>query len=250
MQQSLTTDKAWFTEWFDSSYYHLLYQHRNHDEANRFINCLLSYLQPAPGSKMLDLGCGTGRHSIQLAHYGYDVTGLDLAASSILKAKENATERLHFDRADMRNPFGRELYNYIFSFFTSFGYFDEEENIKVAKNMANAVKPGGTVLIDYLNVHTALKKIIPFEVVKRDDILFYIARWFDSRFIHKRISISNLEYASKPIFTERVHLFELKDFIEMFSQVGLTFKKAYGDYKLNDFCATNSDRLIMIFKKK
>jgi len=249
MQQSLMTEKTWFKEWFDSSYYHMLYNHRNHDEASRFINCLLSDLKPARGSKMLDLGCGTGRHSIQLAHYGYDVTGLDLAANSILKAKENFGEHLRFAQADMRDSFGTEHYDYIFSFFTSFGYFDEKENIAVARNMANAIKPRGTVLIDYLNVHTALKKIIPFEVVKRDDIIFYIARWFDSSFIHKRISISNLDYANETVFTERVHLFQLKDFITMFSKVGLTFKKAYGDYKLNTYSPNESDRLIMVFTK-
>src|SRR5215203_1205436 len=249
MRESVMIEKTWFKEWFDSSYYHILYHHRNHDEASRFINCLLSYLQPLPGSKMLDLGCGTGRHSVQLAHYGYDVTGLDLAANSILKAKENFGEHLRFDRADMRDSFGTELYNYVFSFFTSFGYFDGKENITVAQNMANAVKPGGTVLIDYLNVHTALKKVVPFEVVKRDDIVFYIARWFDSNFIHKRISVSNLEAANETIFTERVHLFQLKDFIAMFSKVGLTFKKAYGDYKLNAYSTNESDRLIMQFTK-
>ena len=249
MQESITTKKSWFTEWFDSSYYHVLYQHRNHDEASQFINCLLTDLQPAPGSKMLDLGCGTGRHSVQLAKYGFNVTGLDLAANSILKAKQNFAPKLRFQRADMRESFGTELYNYVFSFFTSFGYFDEKENIRVAENMARAVKPGGMVLIDYLNVHTALKKITPFEVVKHDDVLFYIARWFDSKFIHKRIAISNLEYASETIYTERVHLFQLNDFITMFSKVGLTFKKAYGDYKLNTFSANESDRLIMLFAK-
>ena len=249
MQQVMTTEKTWFKEWFDSSYYHKLYQHRNHDEAYQFINCLLSALQPATGTKMLDLGCGTGRHSIQLAHYGYDVTGLDLAATSILKAKQSSGEHLRFNRADMRDPFGIEFYNYIFSFFTSFGYFDEKENITVAQNIANAAKPGGTVLIDYLNVHTALKKIVPFEVVKRDDVNFYIARWFDANFIYKRIAISNLELANETIFTERVHLFELEDFKIMFSQVGLTFKKAYGDYKLNKYSADESDRLIMLFEK-
>jgi len=249
MTESMTLTKTWFKVWFDSPYYHMLYQHRNHDEACQFINRLLSNLQPLPGTKMLDLGCGTGRHSIQLAHYGYDVTGIDLAANSILKAKQNLAEHLRFEQADMRDSFGTELYNYIFSFFTSFGYFDEIENIKVAQNIANAVKPGGTVLIDYMNVHTTLKKIIPFEVVKRDDILFYIARWFDSKFIHKRIAISNLEYANEPIFTERVHIFELKDFIKMFSRLGLTFKKAYGDYNLNEYSANSSDRLIMLFKK-
>ena len=249
MQESVTATKPWFKDWFDSPYYHMLYSHRNHDEACHFINILLSDLQPPRNSKMLDLGCGTGRHSVQLAHYGYDVTGLDLASNNILKAKENFSQRLRFVQADMRDFFGAEQYHYIFSFFTSLGYFNDEENLKVAQNIATALRPGGIVVIDYLNVHTALKKITPFEVVKRDHLNFYIARWFDASFIYKSIAISNLENATETIFTERVHLSELGDFITMFSQLGLSFQKAYGDYKLNEYSSRDSDRLVMLFKK-
>ena len=56
----------WFKDWFDSPYYHILYKDRNFDEAEQFINNLLTFLKPETNSRFLDLGCGKGRHSVFL----------------------------------------------------------------------------------------------------------------------------------------------------------------------------------------
>ena len=93
---------AWFKDWFNSHYYHLLYQHRDEEEANRFIHTLINYLQPQKGSKMVDIACGKGRHSKALADMGFDVTGIDLSLASIEFAKQDENEHLHFYQHDMR----------------------------------------------------------------------------------------------------------------------------------------------------
>src|SRR5664279_4672531 len=97
--------ETWFKDWFNSSYYHLLYFNRDDREAAAFIDKLINYLQPHPGSKMLDVACGKGRHSIQLAGKGFDVTGIDLSEDSILEALKNENDQLHFYQHDMRLPF-------------------------------------------------------------------------------------------------------------------------------------------------
>lgn len=98
-------DKAWYKDWFNSHYYHMLYQHRDEDEAMQFINTLIQYLKPAPGSTMVDIACGKGRHSKALADMGFDVTGMDLSAASIEEAKKDEDDHLHFFQHDMRSPF-------------------------------------------------------------------------------------------------------------------------------------------------
>jgi len=77
----------WFASWFDSEHYHEVYAHRDENEAADFITRLITLLQPAGGSSILDLGCGSGSHSRYLAAMGFDVTGLDLSAGSINLAK-------------------------------------------------------------------------------------------------------------------------------------------------------------------
>ena len=123
-------ERNWFKTWFDTDYYHKLYSHRNDKEACAFIDALITKLQPNAGSSMLDLGCGAGRHSKYLAQKGFNVTGLDLSASSIQQAKRSENDFLKFTQYDMRIPFGKNKFDVVFNFFTSFGYFEnEKENL-------------------------------------------------------------------------------------------------------------------------
>src|SRR5690606_19509388 len=108
---------------FNSPYYHQLYYKRDEEEAAEFISRLIAHQNPAPGSKMLDVACGKGRHSIQMADKGFDVTGIDLSEESIEEALQKEADNLHFYRHDMRLPFWINYFDYAYNFFTSFGYF-------------------------------------------------------------------------------------------------------------------------------
>ena len=81
--------QPWFKDWFNSPYYYKLYFQRDAAEAALFIDKLIDHLKPATGASMLDVACGKGRHSIQLASKGFEVTGIDLAEDSIMEAKHH-----------------------------------------------------------------------------------------------------------------------------------------------------------------
>ncbi|HHG86363.1 MAG TPA: class I SAM-dependent methyltransferase, partial [Bacteroidetes bacterium] len=152
----MTSEKRnWFEAWFNSPYYHLLYDHRDEREARRFISKLITHLNPPPGSRMLDLACGKGRHAAQLAEYGYEVTGLDIAEDSILAAREQyASPHLQFAVHDMRQPlpFPQEHFDYVFNLSTSFGYFETEaEHLQTLQHIARSLKRGGTFVMDFMN---------------------------------------------------------------------------------------------------
>src|SRR5688572_3922982 len=93
----------WYQIWFDSPYYHLLYKHRDEEEARKFLDNLLAFLNPPPKSKILDVACGIGRHALHLSQKGMDVTGIDLSERNIAKAKKLEGPQLHFIRNDMRD---------------------------------------------------------------------------------------------------------------------------------------------------
>ena len=78
----------WIEDWFGSDYYSLLYQHRDEEEAGRFLNNLIMLLKIPSGSQILDCGCGRGRHAVYLGKKGFEVTGLDISEKSILSAKK------------------------------------------------------------------------------------------------------------------------------------------------------------------
>jgi SAM-dependent methyltransferase len=139
----------WFASWFDSAHYHRLYAHRSDEEAARFVDTLVERVQLPAGAAVLDLGCGTGRHSKRLACSGFDVTGVDLSAESLRRARTNERANLRFVRQDMRLPFGRGRYDCVVNLFTSFGYFeDPADNLTVIRNVAESLKPGGTFVLD------------------------------------------------------------------------------------------------------
>ena len=242
---------TWFKAWFDSGYYHKLYQNHNDREASAFINVLLRYLHPAPGSRMLDLGCGKGRHSKYLAQKGFDVTGLDLSLSSIRAAKKWETPTLQFLRHDMRDRFGTAYYDYIFSFFTSFGYFKNwEDNNVVVANMAAALKGNGFILLDYFNTPYVEKNLVAVEEKKVDGTFYRINRWSTNAFIYKQIVVNDASLPQPLEYVERVARFSTHDFERLFAAHGLKTVQFFGDYDLSAYHADYSKRLIVFANKR
>ena len=239
----------WFESWFGSPYYHILYEHRDELEAQAFVERLLKYLQPLPMSTMADIACGEGRFSIELAEYGYDVTGIDLSSASIEKAKKHEHEHLHFMVHDMRYPFYINYFNYVFNFFTSFGYFaTERDHMMAAKSFAAGMKKGGLLIIDYLNKEQSLSKLVPEDTLQRGQYEFKLERKLEENHFVKDIYFKDNEGKERH-YKESVAAFELSDFIKMFKKAGLSLVATFGDYRLNVYHPYDSPRLIMIFKK-
>lgn len=236
----------WFASWFDSPYYHILYKERNFREAQLFMDNLTHYLNMDEGSKVLDLACGKGRHSIYLNQLGYDVLGVDLSENSIEIAKKNSNPSLHFQVHDMRNPF-EEKYDAILNLFTSFGYFEnEEDNLKTLIAIKESLSEYGFGVIDFMNVNQVIANLVENETKTVDDIDFKIKRYVLDGYIFKEIDFEDKGCAYH--FTEKVRAFTLADFQELMDKAGIFLLDTFGDYKLKKFHKNDSERLIMIFK--
>jgi SAM-dependent methyltransferase len=244
-------DKAWFKDWFNSHYYHLLYQHRDDREAMDFIATLIGYLMPQAGTRMLDVACGKGRHSKALADMGFDVTGIDLSAESIIAAKEQESDTLHFYQHDMRLPFWVNYYDYAFNFFTSFGYFKtRREHDSAIRTVAQSLQHGGGFIIDYLNVHYAEDHLEKSNIIKAGEVVFHISKWHDEDHFFKQIQITDPTHPTPHhLYTERVAKFSLGDFTDMLAYQGMQVQEVFGDYQLGRYDVRKSPRMIILAKK-
>lgn len=236
----------WFSTWFDSPYYHILYKNRNEEEAQVFMDNVTHYLNMPENGTILDLACGKGRHSIYLNKLGYNVTGVDLSENSIAIANESSNESLRFKTHDMREPMN-ETYDAVFNLFTSFGYFDTyEDNIKTLKAIKDSINEYGFGVIDFFNADFIIENLVAEETKEIDDITFNIKRFVENKKIIKEIRFE--DKGESFYFTEKVSAFTLSDFESMMEEAGIFLLEIFGDYKLRKFYKTQSERLIMIFK--
>jgi SAM-dependent methyltransferase len=243
-------DSSWFKDWFNSAYYHLLYQHRDDTEALNFIGKIIAFLHPPANSRMLDVACGKGRHSKALADMGFDVTGIDLSPESIAEAKKWESDSLHFFEHDMRLPFRVNYFDYAFNLFTSFGYFrTEREHNNAIRTIASSLKNGGVFVVDYLNVHYAEDNMKKTETIKAGEVNFHISRWHDDKHLYKQIQVEDKDHPLHHLFTEKVAKFSLGDFTDMLAYQHMQVQEVFGDYALGRYHVKTSPRMIMVAKK-
>lgn len=118
------------------------------------VNFIEESLGCEAGAMILDLACGTGRHAVELAARGYQVVGFDLSLAMLARASDEAQDRkqkINFVQGDMREMTFEETFDGVYSWNTSFGYFDEEKNGAVIARVHKALKKGGQFLLDVVN---------------------------------------------------------------------------------------------------
>jgi len=232
-------------EWFGSPYYFTLYQNRDTEEARFFLDNLLGYLQPDPASKIMDLGCGQGRHAIYLNGKGYDVTGLDLQKDNIAYASQFANDRLRFYQHDMREIFEEKAFDLVLNIFTSFGYFDtREEHQRTILSVAKSLRSKGRFVLDFLNPYRVIHQLVPEEVKIVDDIEFHIKRSYDGEFILKDIAFE--DGGMKHKYQEKVKAIRRVEFLNYFEGARLKPIDVFGDYDLKPYHPDRSERLIFV----
>jgi SAM-dependent methyltransferase len=144
----------WWQTWFGPGYmavYDAFLAERTPVEVDQ----IEALLQLCPPRRILDLPCGQGRHAIELARRGYDVTGVDLSQYMLSVARERAEAdavRVRWLAGDMREPLAGETFDLVLNLFTSFGYFaDEADDRRVVRAAASMLEAGGRFLLEVIN---------------------------------------------------------------------------------------------------
>ena len=256
--------EAWYERWFGESYLDVYY-HRDWDEAQRFVETILASLSLPDDARVLDVACGPGRHALQFALAGMDVAGVDLSRPMLDQGRralmqcieeqdEGAgTPRLLLAQADMRAlPFavdpGRA--DLVVNLFTAFGYFETEEDDALAlEQMARSLKPGGVLILDFLNRPHVVGNLVEEDGEYREGLHIKVERGLTDldRRVEKTIT---LEYADGRVesHTESVRLYSRDDLERLARYAGLVPETFWGDYDGGGH-TSSSPRCILIARR-
>lgn len=225
-------DDAWFRRWFGPEYLEL-YPHRDREEAERGVELFLRESGAGAGDRVLDLGCGSGRHLAAFREHGLEAVGLDLSRPLLARARSWTRGAPPLVRADMRRvPLASGAFDALTSFFTSFGYFaSRSEDRRVLSEVRRLLRPGGSFLLDFLNAEQVRSELVPEDERRVDGRTVRQSREIRDGHVVKRIEIGPGEGGEPPkIYHERVRLYEPEELAELLEGADLPVEDRFGDY--------------------
>ena len=241
----------WFKDWFNTQEYLNVYQHRNENDAEKHIKLIFNNVKVFPGFNVLDMACGAGRHSILLAKKGLSVTAIDLSENLLLIAKRTAEKEnliIHFVHSDIRDFKSTIRFDLVLNLFTSFGYFEtDEENIATLQKAYDLLEVGGYFVLDFFNSYFLKQNLVEFTEENINDAKIHQYRKIKNDRITKKIVITKDGEIST--YEESVRMFSKDELVSALKKIGFDIYKTFGDFLGNEFDKLNSPRLILICKK-
>ncbi|CAM4486058.1 class I SAM-dependent methyltransferase [Paenibacillus typhae] len=239
------------SEWYEKSFgedYLIVYRHRDFCGARHEVEKMIGWLNLPEGSKVLDLCCGMGRHSLALAEAGFAVTGVDLSEVLLREARaQDGAEAVTWLRSDMRELPLDGGFDAVVNLFTSFGYFeDDEEQVKVLREVYRMLKPGGKFIIDFLNPAYVIAHLVPHSTREDGDNLIDESRRIEDGYVKKDIILTSKGDNTPRKYHERVKLYPLETFRQLIAAAGLQLEAVHGSYDEEEYDEEHSKRMIFV----
>ncbi len=241
----------WYEDWFNTEEYLNVYRHRNEEDAKKLVKLILRNVDLNPGAKVLDMACGAGRHSILFAQEGFHVTAVDLSENLLKVAKcaaEDSGVKVDFVESDLRYYSVSTKFGLIINLFTSFGYFESDEENFVLFNVAyNQLMENGYFVFDYFNPRYIKNNLVPETEEDLGISKVVQQRKIEGNRVVKKITIN--KNGSEKHYHESVRMYEINELKSEFEKTGFTIQKIFGDFHGKEFDLETSPRIIIIARK-
>jgi SAM-dependent methyltransferase len=236
-----------FNGWFGTRWYSMLYGHRDESDAVATALPIIGKLGLGTGDRMLDMGCGRGRHAGVFSRNGLSVTGIDLSAESLAEAAKRVPEG-HFEVFDIRKPYAQGCFDAVVCLFTCLGYSgDRRDDQRAVNAAASALRPQGAFVLDLLNGPWVCRHLVPEESMDICGIHFHIKRSIEHGNVVKRITVT--ENGRQCSFEERVHAWDVEEVKEMVLAAGLGLEELTDGSMTASFDPRGSDRIVAWTRK-
>ena len=247
---------AWYETFFDEHYLQGFAAFSTPEITQRQVEFMVKTLNLPPHSAILDLGCGTGRHSLALGERGYQVVGFDLSETLLSVARHEGEQRwfpIEFVQGDMRDLPYRNAFDAVVCYFSSFGYFSDADNRRVLVQVAQALKDQGKFLLDVTNRDTALHQTGARRWWPAEAQSFLLEEvHYDARQSRFRNVWTLLQADSTPYDFPRMQFraYALHELVALCAEVGLHVLEVYGNEHRDSFHPHTSPRMILLAQKQ
>jgi SAM-dependent methyltransferase len=225
----VTQDRApgWWTTAFRRPYL-AAYAHRDEASAEREAAFVEALLGLAAGARLLDAGCGAGRHARALAARGARVVGLDLSEALLAEARRD--DDVRYVRGDVRRlPFLSGVFRHVVSLFTAFGYFDETGDREHLTELRRVLAAGGTFAIDFLNPPHVIGSLVPESSHTERGLEIRERRRIREGRVEKDVEIRETATGATHRWTESVRLYDRARLEALLMAAGFRVTAVYGD---------------------
>jgi cyclopropane fatty-acyl-phospholipid synthase-like methyltransferase len=241
----------WFKDWFNTEEYLNVYQHHNESDAEVHIKLILENVEISSHAKILDMACGAGRHAIILARKDFNVTAVDLSENLISIAEQSAQNenlKINFVQSDIRKYETNDKFDLIVNLFTSFGYFEsDEENFAILQKAYDLLVEDGYFVLDFFNSHFLQQNLVECSEESLGGAEIHQYRKIKDKRVTKKIVIT--KNGNLSTYEESVRMFTKDELVKAIQNIGFDIYKTFGDFLGNEYDILNSPRLIMICKK-
>jgi SAM-dependent methyltransferase len=241
----------WYKDFFGAEWLGLATQQFTPEQTLAQVDFVVKAAGLLPGTSILDLCCGHGRHSLELARRGYRVVGLDFDAPSLELAREAATKlgvAVEFVQSDMRAIPYRGEFDLVINLFTAFGYLESEaEDQKVLEKVARALKPGGRFLLDTINHAWLLRHFESRGWTPLDDgTILFEERAFDLRNGRNDVTWTFVyPDGRRHAQSHSLRVYTLVEFDKMLAAANLALKQVWGSFEGEPY-GLDTNRMILL----
>lgn len=231
----------------------VVFSEQRHSDAPTEVENIVNNLGLTPPCKLLDLCCGTGRHTLGFARHGLEVTAVDRTKAYLetaeAEAKRGALD-VEFVLEDMREFRRPETYDVVTNLLTSFGYFeDPEEDRLAARNMYDCLKPGGTLVMDMIGKEVIARTLLERDWKEEGRTLLLRDLKLSDNFSHveNRWIVINDEGRQELRFSQR--LYSAVELSTLLKGIGFSEIEIFGNLAFEPYDC-KATRLVVIARKK
>ena len=244
----------WYRSFFGDEWLRFVAQRIPAEQTTREVDFIVETLALEPPASVLDLACGHGRHSLELARRGYEVTGLDLSEAALRVARDAARDAgldVTFVHADMRELDSEAQFDAVVNWFTAFGYFEDDgQDQRVLERVARSLKPPGRFLIDTISPLWLFRHFEANSWTELEDGSLLLQQRAYEPLTGRNHVTWTLVHAdgSRQELRHSVRVYTLVELTQMLARAGLQVERTWGDAAGSPY-GLDTPRMIVLAQK-